>query len=375
MLCGQDTDTPKPLKGPAPPHVLVLRVVAFFFGGYMDWCGIGQLGNGGLAEDCFGVEHASFLTSRASSKPATFTSKDNAFRGVRSGIRRKTNAIIARLKAGKPTTRAARQQDKRAARYLLAAFGALQSGHDGTMKAVLHSGATIGKVLRVARAIWLKETMRQFNEGGKVCLHNLFEANIEAGRAAIRSHSSDEEYAEFEVECFDQVAALVNFKLCSDFADYEESLWTEQDWHDYYKFGTIADPLNSAPERHTNHLILSNTGEKHSLDDISRRVKDIVRSITFRKVGVIGWKSACRVRARCYKLIERGSLEGLMEVRSVLERIQHDQACLGKRGKSPAGGSTAIDERLASLLHGVSGSSGSFMSRKFDLAVYRAMTA
>lgn len=374
-MCGLDTDTPKPLKGPAPPHVLVLRVVAFFFGGYMDWCGIGQLDDSEFFDDHFGIKHASFLTSRASSKPVTFTSKDNAFRGVRSGIRRKTNAIIARLKAGKPTTRAARQQDKRAARYLLAAFGALQSGHNGTMKAVLHSGATIGKVLRVARAIWLKETMRQFNEGGKVCLHDLFEANIEAGRAAIRSHSSDKEFAEFEVECFDQVAGLLDFMLCGAFAKYEESLWTERDWRIYRETGLEADPLKTGPERHTNLLILSNTEEKHSLDDISRRVKGIVRSITFRKVGVIGWKSACRVRARCYKLIETGSLEGLMEVRSVLERIQHDQACLGKRGKSPAGGSTAIDERLASLLHGVSGSSGSFMSRKFDLAVYRAMTA
>lgn len=375
MLCGQDTDTPKPLKGPAPPHVLVLRVVAFFFGGYMDWCGIGQLDDGELFDDHFGIKHATFLTSRASSKPVTFTSKDNAFRGVRSGIRRKTNAIIARLKAGKPTTRAGRQQDKRAALYLLAAFGALQSGHEGTMKAVLNEGATIGKVLRVARAIWLKETMRQFNEGGKVCLHEMFKANIEAGRAAIRSHSSDKEFAGFEVECFDQVMTLVDFILCGTFAKYEDSLWTEQDHRIFRETGLMADPLNLRPERHTNHLILSSVEENPSVDDIVRRVKDIVRSITYRKVGVIGWKSVCRVRARCYKLIERGSLEGLMSVRSVLERIQHDQACLGKRRKSPAGFSTAIDERLASLLHGVSGSSGAFMSRKFDLAVYRAMTA
>jgi len=341
----------------------------------MDWHGIGRLDDGELFDDHFGIKHANFLSCRASSKPVTFTSKDNAFRGVRSGIRRKTNAILARLKAGKPTTRAARQQDKRAARYLLAAFGALQSGHDGTMQAVLNSGATVGKVLRVARAIWLKETMRQFNEGGKVCLHDLFEANIEAGRAAIRSYSGDKEFAEFEVECFDQVMTLVDFILCGAFAKHEDSLWTEQDHRIYRETGLMADPLNLRPERHTNHLILSNTGEKQSVDDISRRVKDIVRSITYRKVGVIGWKSVCRVRARCYKLIEKGSLEGLVAVKSVLERIQHDQACLGKRGKSPAGISTPIDERLASLLHGVSESSGSFLSRKFDLAVYRAMTA
>lgn len=343
----------------------------------MDWCGIGQVGDGWAFDNFFGEDHALFLSGRSSSKPTSFGSRENALRGVRSGVRRKTNAIINRTKSGAPIDRASRQQDKRAAKFLLAAFGAMYFGHDGTFKTLWHAGGKLGTMVRIARAIWLKESMRQFMAGEKISLDEMFEANIFRATKEIREFSVGCDFTDFEIECFDQVSSIINYILCAKLSAYEESLYTPEDRKRMALYGTIPDPLGLRQEKandlHTNHIYLSNEVSKPSLEDLILNVKSLIRSITYKKVGSVGWKSVCRVRARCFKMAESGTLDGLMGVRSVLERFEHGRACLGKRKRGSLGCRTPLSDRHINALAGLSESSGLFMSRQFDLAVYRAM--
>jgi hypothetical protein len=336
----------------------------------MEWIGISS-----SPERYLGKENMAFLGLRARSKPMTFSVRENSFRGVRSGIRRKTDAIINRVKAGAPTDKAGRQKDKRAAMYLLAAFGSLYHGNSSTLPKIWTSKATIGAIIRMARAIWLRDTMVQFVANEQVSHKELFKQYIETGTNKIRE-SGEPDFIDFSPESFDQVADIVHYLVSGDIADYEESLKTpKQKWREslgmYWpeeeddgQFGRI--------ERHTNPLILSSITKESKAVSVSDDLKALVRSATYRKVGDVGWKSVCRTRARCYRLIESNSIEGVVAVRAILSRLMRNECSLGKRGRTGDVATTPLNADFEASLHGLTGSLGTFLSRQFDLAVYRS---
>lgn len=346
--------------------------MAFFFGVDVDWFGVGRPGDDFCFDNRFGDGHAAFLSRRASSRPTSFGSRENTFRGVRSGVRRKIKAILDRINAGAPETRAARQQDKRAANYLLAAFGAIHSGHDKTFLTIYKNNATIGMVIRVARTIWLQETMRQFNAGEAISLDSMYESNIQTAIEKIRSH--DIFFEDFEVESFDQVCDIVGLILNTGLAKYEESLYTLEDRKHMALTGEIPDPLGLRKEvkadLHTNHIYLSKEDSEESLETVLRRH---VRGETYKKVVDLGWKRVRMLRARCYKLIERGTIESVLQLRWVMTRILRGEVCLGKRKTAVSQSGTELTPAHERHLIGPSRAIRSFLSMPFDLALHRAM--
>ena len=347
--------------------------MAFFFGVDVDWFGVGRPGDDSNFDNSFGERHVAFLSQRSCSKPSSFGSRENSFRGVRSGIRRKTKAILDRINAGNPKTRAARQQDRRAAKYLLAAFGAIHFGHDQTFHTIYKNGATIGIVIRVARTIWLQETMRQFNAGESINLDSMYEYNIKTAIEKIQC--SDESLKDFEIESFNQVCDVLNFMLGIGLNKYEESLYTIEDRKRMTQTGEIPDPLGLRKEveanLHTNHIYLSKKDSDESLETVLRRH---VRDETYKKVVDLGWKKVRMLRARCYKLIERGAIESVVQLRWVLSRITAGDVCLGRRRKTIPGKLTPLTEAHERTLLGPSRAIRSFLSMQFDLAVFRLMT-
>lgn len=339
----------------------------------MDCFNIGRSEDDGVFDLYFGEDHAVFLSLRASSRPTSFGSRENSFRGVRSGVRRKVKAILDRINAGAPETRAARQQDKRAANYLLAAFGAIYSGHGQTLPTIYKNNATIGMVIRVARAIWLQETMRQFNAGQKINLDSMYKANISTAIEKIRGH--DEYFNDFDAESFDQVSAAICLILCSDLAKYEESLYTPKDRARMITDGVIPDPLGLRQKKgnylHTNHIYLSKEDSNESFETVLRRH---VRDETYKKVVDLGWKKVRMLRARCYKLIERGTIESVLQLRWVMTRILRGEVCLGKRKNTHPQAGTELTPSHERHLLGPSRAFSSFISMQFDLALHRAMT-
>lgn len=347
--------------------------MAFFFGVDVDWFGVGRPADDSNFDNSFGERHVAFLSQRSRSKPSSFGPRENSFRGVRSGIRRKTKAILDRINAGDPKTRAARQQDKRAAKYLLAAFGAIHSGHDQTFHTIYKNGATIGIVIRVARTIWLQETMRQFNAGESINLDSMYEANIKMAIEKIQC--CDDYLKDFEIESFNQVCDVLNFMLGTGLNKYEESLYTLEDRKRMALTGEIPDPLGLRKEidadLHTNHIYLSKEDSKESLEAVLRRH---VRDETYKKVVDLGWKRVRMLRARCYKLIERGTIESVLQLRWVMTRILRGDVCLGKRKTAVSQSGTELTPSHERHLIGPSRAIRSFLSMRFDLALHRAMT-
>lgn len=322
-----------------------------------------------------GSDHDAFLSKKSGCKPSTYTEKENQFRGVRSGIKRKTSAALNRIKAGNPKTRAERQQAQRAMKYMLTALGAVVLSGDKTVKTFCYSYAKVGMMLRIARAIWLKESYRQFSSGGTVCLDEMYEAQYQAGVAIANEILLKGGVTEkIENATYDDAFEYLNYVTAIILVNLEDSLTTDEDRRKMCLTGEIPDPLGIRQEKdedlHTNHIYLSN----QSTESLSDNLKTIVREATYSKVGALGWKTVCRIRARCYALIEKSTIEALHLLRFILSSLKSGVTCLGKRGKPRKTTDTPMTSNLEAHLVGLSGSIGCFLSRQFDLALYKYHT-
>lgn len=268
---------------------------------------------------------------RETKRPVSFDSDVQVFRGVRSGITRKIKAITTRMDRGEPSNRIEREQDKRAARYLLAAFGSIFHGHRGihTMRTVMNSEDRFGKMLVVARHIWMTDAYLQLQAGEGVSIDELMDKYIQTALHRLNSSISE---------------GLVegdNFEIVS---------WLVFGWFE-------RQPLR------TNHHQLSEPTQ----EDIVFTLKTLVRNETFRFVDLFGWKTVRRIRARCYKALETGSLQAIFCVRGIIQRLQRGETSLGKRGKPRSVVYSPVTNALERHLIGLCRSTREFLSRQFDL--------
>ena len=280
-----------------------------------------------------------------STRPVGFDSDVQAFRGVRSGITRKIAAITTRLKRGEPSNRIEREQDKRASRYLLAAFGSIFFGHRGiyTMRTVMESDDRLGKMLVVARHIWMTDAYVQLQSGEAASLEDLMEKYIQTALHRLNSTISE------------GLSENDNFEIVS---------WLVFGW------------LERQPLR-TNHLSLSIPSQQEAKaepEDLISSLKRLIRNETFKRVEQFGWKTIRRIRARCYKVLETGTLEGIFCVRGIVQRLQKGETSLGKRGKHAALFFTPVMDTLERHLIGLSRSTRAFLSMQFDLAIFGIFT-
>lgn len=267
--------------------------------------------------------------------PKCFDADHQSFRGIRSGAVRKIKAIVTRVQRGEPSNRIEREQDRRASRLLLAAFGSIFHGHRGgeTLVNVLKSSDRFGKMLVVSRHIWLTDVWTQLRAGEKVDLEVLIEKYIQTAIEKLNSSVAD---GVSEKDSFAITSSLI------------------QTW------------LDDQGVR-TNLLSLSQPLPLKPSASLFEAVKALVRNETYKMVGLLGWKTINRVRARCYAALETGSIQAVFCVRGILTRLKKGESSLGVRGKRREVRYTPVHEPLERHLIGLCRSTREFLSRQFDV--------
>jgi hypothetical protein len=287
--------------------------------------------------DCVITPHLlSKLTEpRNIQRPVCFEADYQSFRGVRSGVVRKIKAIVTRIQRGEPSNRIEREQDRRASRLLLAAFGSIFHGHRGgeTLINVLKSNDRFGKMLVVARHIWMVDVWMQLRAGEEFDLETLIEKYIQTAIEKLNSSVAD---GVTEKDSFAITSSLI------------------KTW------------LN---EQRTNPISLSSNPPPKEEANLIDTLKEIVRNETFSKVSVFGWKTVNRIRARCYAALETGSLQSIFCVRGIVLRLKQGITSLGERGKRREVRYTPVHESLEPHLLGVCRSTREFLSRQFDMVL------
>lgn len=293
-----------------------------------------------IRDDLISEEILTKLSQRREVKrPECFDVTIQSFRGVRSGVVRKIQSITTRINRGLPENRMAREQDKRAAKFLLAAFGSIFYGHMGihTLRNVVNCNDRFGKMLVVARHIWMQDAYKNLQAGRSADLDELFQKYIETALKRLNTTVGD------GVEKND------SFVIVS---------------------GLISQWLGN--QVRTNHYVLSSVNQLNEDLTIYEDLKEMVRNETFAKVDQFGWKTVCRIRARCYKAIESRTLQALHSVRNILIRMRKGVSSLGSKGKHRMSVQTPISSELERHLTGLCWSTNVFISRQFDLRLAQA---
>lgn len=277
-----------------------------------------------------------FLTKltepRQTKRPEGFGSDLQSFRGVRSGVVRKIKCIVTRIQRGLPSNRVEREQDKRASRILLAAFGSIFHGHMGihTMRHVMSSEDRFGKMLAVARNIWMRDAFNQLQAGDEVSLDLLIDKYIQTALHRINTSVGE---GVVEQDDFVITSALIEAWL------------------------------------RTNQNILSPTQHKETPKTLVESLKTIVRNETYARVEMFGWDVIKRIRARCYKALDSGTVQSIFTVRGILNRLKTGESSIGKRGARKSFVKTPMGSELERHLLGLCRSTREFLSRQFDVQV------
>lgn len=286
---------------------------------------------------------AKLAEPREVKRPESFDSTVQSFRGVRSGVVRKIQAITKRITSGYPMDRVAREQDKRAAKFLLAAFGSIFHGHMGihTIRNVLKSEDRFGKMLVVARHIWMQDAYKQLQAGEEISLEALFAKYHQTALHRLNTTIAD------NAEVTDDFLVLAN----------------------------LIEGWLSNQELRTNHDVLSTCDVMEEKNSVVDELKMLVRNETYARVDHFGWNVVKRIRARCYKALETGSLQAIFCVRGIIQRLKKGESSLGKRGKKRSVQYTPVSEALERHLIGLCRSTDVFLSRQFDVAILKAQSA
>jgi hypothetical protein len=288
--------------------------------------------------DCVITPHfLSKLTEpRDIQRPVCFEADHQSFRGVRSGVVRKIKSIVTRVQRGAASNRIEREQERRASRLLLAAFGSIFHGHRGgeTMRNVMNSDDRFGKMLVVARHIWLQDAWIQLQNKQEIDMEALMSKYIDTALQRLNTSVAD---GLAEGDSFDITRSLIQSFFDQDLR--------------------------------TNHLSLSSNPPPKEEANLIDTLKEIVRNETFSKVSVFGWKTVNRIRARCYAALETGSLQSIFCVRGIVLRLKQGITSLGERGKRREVRYTPVHESLEPHLLGVCRSTREFLSRQFDMVL------
>lgn len=288
--------------------------------------------------DCVITPHfLSKLTEpRDIQRPVCFEADHQSFRGVRSGVVRKIKSIVTRVQRGAASNRIEREQERRASRLLLAAFGSIFHGHRGgeTMRNVMNSDDRFGKMLVVARHIWLQDAWIQLQSKQEIDMEALMSKYIDTALQRLNASVAD---GLAEGDSFDITRSLIQSFFDQDLR--------------------------------TNHLSLSQSPPSKQSDSLVDAIKELVRNETFKMVGFFGWKTINRVRARCYAALETGSIQAVFCVRGILTRLKKGESSLGARGKRREVRYTPVHESLEPHLLGVCRSTREFLSRQFDMVL------
>lgn len=361
MLLMRKADTSKPIGLIPQKGVKTTKYVRIILGGFF-FC---------MHSDLIGAKHDQFLAKRQGKWFEGSSKEDNTHRGVRSGIRRKTDAINDRLFAGSPTDRNGVDRDRRAAKYLIMVLGAVFTS-DQSLTNTIKDAKVVGKALRVARAIWLQEAYRRKEAGIVQSIDDMYEAHYAEGLRRISLLQG----APSEVKDFD--TAIVAFvTVMSDHASvWERAQWTPED-HDraartgifprYFENDQFEGVLPERKQR-TNQSI-------DSIESLIYSVKGIIKSTIKEKAYKYGWKTCKRVMAMCLQAVEKKTLAGLMNAQRYLKNFLAGKTNFGTRkavGKAPK---VIMSDNEVNLLHGAVRAKQDFLGMPFDLAIFRIKTS
>ena len=320
----------------------------------------------------FGREHLEFLSKRQDFERIdvkTATIQENQHRGIRSGIRRKSKAVIECIQRGEPTSRAEREQDRRAAKYLMMMFGCILQSDKKTIENVIRDKNYLGKMVRVCRAVWLSKAFHRFETSQPMTLDDVYESNLNAAIEFCRA-SGDSALTNYEVGSFNQAYMIVNMFLREMRDELNRSYFTEEDYHlmafegiepDYLS-GVRIVPVREVEQR-TNHVYEQMDSSTLIFEELKARVRCSV-STRF------GWKKRNQVVAMCLRELEKQTIEGLQRVESVLQRFEGGKMSTGKRRKSAPCKSSPLSKQEIHILHGAVRAKSGSLSRVIGNGVY-----
>jgi hypothetical protein len=322
--------------------------------------------------DTFGEEHFAFLSKRQSVNRVdvkTATVEENQRRGVASGVRRKEKAVIARIKRGQPTNRVEREQDKRAAKYILMMFGCILQADQKSFENVLRDEKYVGMMVRVSRNIWLTKLYARDEPKQAVNMADVYESSLNAAIEYIRA-CGEPLLENYELGDFTEAHMIVEMILQSKRKELNESFFTEEDW--LRVANGLGDPCYLSGKRvvHDWSFKLRTNLIYKQMEPLDMLVSDIKTSLRYSVTTKYGWKKRNQVVAMCSRELEKHTLSGFQRAQSILERFSAGKMCTGKRGKSKKVQEQTISNQEALILHGVARAKPSTLVRFIDQGMY-----
>jgi acyl dehydratase len=320
-----------------------------------------------MHSELIGEKHDHFLAKRQGKAFDGSSKEDNTHRGVRSGIRRKTTAINDRVFTGAPTDRNGVDRDRRAAKYLVMVLGAVFTDQE-SINNTIKDGKRLGKALRVARAIWLREAYRRKESGQHMSINDMYLAHYTEGLRQIRI-ITEESVNDFETVliCFETILGQIA-------TEWDRAQWTAEEENIAASTGKFPCYFENAqfegfiPERKRTNLF------NDSIDSLIYSLKQIVKAAIKDKAYKHGWKTCKRVMAMCLQALEKKTLAGIMNAQRYLTNFMAGKTLFGSRKPSNTAPEPTISGQEATLLHGAARAKQDFLGMPFHLAIFRIKT-